>query len=102
MLMCGHLLENKLQIKISLSVFILIFLSPLIGGFSVLLSHDNLLPHTLDGLIYPFDTITLFYAQGTITFHFVSISLLYLLFGVLVYLGYKFILVIIHKIKNKK
>ena len=83
-------------------MFILIFLSPLIGGFLVLLSRDNLLPDTLDGLVYPFNTSGLFYEQGTVTFHFVVISLIYLFFGSLVYGVYKFILMLIHEIKQNK
>ena len=89
------------QIKINLSVLVLIFLPSLIGGFLVLLYRDNLLPNTLDKLVYPFDTVNLFYGPGRLTFHFAVISLLYLLFGALVYFGYEIILKFIRKIKYK-
>lgn len=93
----------NLQVKISLPVFILMFLLPLTGGFLVLLANDNLLPEAFDVLVLPFNTASLFYAAGTITFHVVGVSLIYLFFGALVYGVYKFILIIIDEIKlNKK
>ena len=93
----------NLQIKISLPVFILMFLLPLTGGFLVLLSRDNILPDAFDVLVYPFDSSYIFYDQGQVTFHFVAICSIYLFFGALVYGVYKFILIIIDEIKlNKK
>lgn len=85
-----------------LPILTFILLPPLAGGLLVLLSRDRLLPQPLDGLVYPFGTDTLFYAQGTITFHFLVISLLYLSFEILMYMGYKLILATIRKIKHKE
>ena len=100
MWMCGHLLGNKFQMRHLFPIFIFIFLPPFIGSLFVFLSHHGIkLPEVL---VYPLGTDSLFYAQGTTIFHAVIISLLYLLIGTLMYLGYKCILEIIHRMKYKK